>query len=107
MKYKYTLEADVYFKIKELEGIIFKCKFGCIENGSLTIKKGYSWNGATGVINTARTYWASCIHDFLYQYRVVTQKTADIIFYNQLKNDNFEFSRLYFWGVRFFGKYFY
>ena len=110
MKYKYTLE---YIKIIDL-GLFtnvklddYICKHGYIKNNFLIIYGGYSWDGATVVPDTDKTYIASLIHDFLYQYKVCKRKDADKIFYDRLLYDKFEFSGLYYIGVRLFGYYFY
>jgi hypothetical protein len=107
-KYKYTLQNDESIFIPHLIGVSFECAWGKIEpNGYITIYKGYSWNGCNFVPDTKRTYIASLVHDFLYQFHPVNRKTSDSIFYWLLKKDNFMFSGLYYCGVNIFGGYFY
>jgi len=36
-------------------------------NGRLLIRKGYAWNGATGILDTRSAIRASLVHDALYQ----------------------------------------
>ena len=66
--YKYTLTRD-YSVQTEIYGYEIKTAF--IEltiNGLLTIKAGYSWDGASGpTIDTKSTLRASLIHDALFQ----------------------------------------
>ncbi len=87
--YKYRLEEDRKFTIHELATRTFSLQFVDCENGVLTIKKGYAWDGCSpkkvlhlgpfvAVIGTpdgplrngkAWTYDASLVHDVLCQYR--------------------------------------
>jgi hypothetical protein len=106
-KYKYTLESDKVFSFPELKGINGDYPFGPIRDGIIIIYKGYAWDGCTAVPDYPSTFNAGLIHDFLYQYRAVPRKTADRLFYKQLKIDKFKASGLYYAGVRVFGCLFY
>jgi hypothetical protein len=102
-----VLQSNFIIALPELYGIEFSCESGYISDGVLFIKESYKWDGCTYGINTERTYTASLIHDFLYEYAPVDRLTADNIFYNQLKRFNFQFSALYYLAVRIFGGEFY
>jgi len=116
--YRYRLDQDFiipYF------GYDFESEFVVIKDNTLTIKKGYAWDGCTptrsfiglfyiGIPNghtDYRTgkpfcYYASLVHDALYQYEIGTRKKADGIFYLML--DEFPLSKVYYWAVRLCGK---
>ncbi|MEP1033489.1 DUF1353 domain-containing protein [Ekhidna sp.] len=101
-------------------------------HGSQDNHRGYAWDGCTPKFNflqitwgnfdgqlhehtyqlprkdkfKPRTYYASMIHDILYQYKrcvPVTRKEADRIFYNQLKEAKWIWVGMYWLGVRLFG----
>ncbi len=89
--------------------------------------RGYAWDGCTpkwnflhitwGIFdgNTyrfgpgdykPRTYYASMVHDVLYQYKrcaPVTRKEADLIFLEMLLKADFLWAQVYYIGVRMFG----
>jgi hypothetical protein len=106
------------------------------KDGTITVKgsyyKGYAWDGCTPKFNCLHitwgicdgqliqhidemtgkksykpcTYYASMIHDVIYQYKrcaPVTRKEADMIFYELLKKSGFMWSWIYYAGVRSFG----
>ena len=63
--YKYILAEDyrIFLGIAdEVENPFIK-----INNGILTIKSGYAWDGATGAIDTKNFMRGSLVHDALYQ----------------------------------------
>lgn len=65
--YKYQLKEDSVFKVP-VEGYnINEDYFSLNEFGTLTLKKGYAWNGATVAIDTKNFMDASAVHDSLYQ----------------------------------------
>ena len=94
-------------------------------NGCLYIFKGYAWNGCSPkfkfgnlIIGTPegeedsngypKTYWASLIHDALYQLSEYTfnksdRKIADNIFLSLLQKNDFKYATIYFNMVRLFG----
>ena len=104
------------------------------DNGTITVKgsheNGYAWDGCTPKMNLLHitwgnfdgklkrfskgnykpyTYYASMIHDVLYQYKrcaPVTRKEADRIFYIMLKESGFMWARSFYIGVRLFGWWF-
>ena len=92
-----------------------------IRDGWLYIYNGYAWDGCTpkksvlglffigtpdGHINyrtnKAFCYYASLVHDALYQYGIGTKQYADRLFLNMLKD--FPLRKLYYCVVRRFGK---
>lgn len=107
MRYKYTIHEDFNIYFPELSGVNFICDWGSIENGLITIKKEYSWNGCTLAFDCRHTYKAGLIHDFLYQFRPISRTKCDRIFYLQLKRDGFSLSFIYYVAVRLFGFLFY
>tara|TARA_R110000772_G_C13310322_1_gene440481 strand:- start:54115 stop:54588 length:474 start_codon:yes stop_codon:yes gene_type:complete len=68
-------------------------KLECIDTGTvlITAKKGYSWDGASGAINTESWVVASLVHDCLYQLmregllNRSLRKQADLAMYYFLK----------------------
>ena len=100
--------------------------------GSQDNNRGYAWDGCTPKFNFLQitwgnfdgkliehgyniprihkfkpaTYYASMIHDVLYQYKrcaPVTRKETDRIFYHQLKEAKWMWAGLYWVGVRLLG----
>ena len=100
--------------------------------GSQDQKRGYAWDGCTPKFNflqitwgnfdgnmhkhfilstgqhsyKPKTYYASMVHDVLYQYKrcvPVTRKEADRIFLYQLREAKWMWAGLYWVGVRLFG----
>jgi hypothetical protein len=98
-----TLEKNYIGFHAELAGVQFSCESGFIDDGWLFIKKSYKWDGCTYAINTEKTYIASLIHDFFYEYGPISRELADKLFYKQLKKDNFQLSLIYYISVRLFG----
>ena len=95
-------------------------------NGEVTIFKGYSWDGCTpkfklfgktigtpdGKIDEAtglpKTYYASLVHDCLYQYSqwlpyYIKRRTIDNLFYKMLKKSGFSAARVYWVSVSVLG----
>ena len=130
--YKFTLEEDYSKKLsvkplKKLEGK-YKGKtwLEIYPSGMMIIKNGYSWDGCSpkfyicgkefgtpdGPINSEtqkpETYYASLVHDALYQFKenidqYITRKQADKLFYQLMKENSFKFSSLYYFIVRLVG----
>ena len=104
---KYTLPYDYYYQSDRLIGIEFCNEWIKIQpDGCIMISKGYSWNGCNFVPDFKGTYYASLIHDALYQYRI-NKNIADLVFYDLMKRDKSKVSWIYYKGVYFFGKFFY
>ena len=82
-------------------------------SGKMTIKKGYAWDGASGIaIDTINFMRGSLVHDALYQLmrmdklnRKQWRKTADDLLFSQCIEDGMSFVRakLVYHSVRFFG----
>ncbi|MCX5699465.1 MAG: HNH endonuclease signature motif containing protein [Candidatus Omnitrophica bacterium] len=124
--YVYYLEEDYSYQTS-MKGRNFKNKwFTLEEDGKMTIKKGYVWDGCPpkykirdlyiglqeGCINfetgKSKTYYASLVHDVFYQFSVdirslVSRGDVDYEFYLLLKRDKFTFAALYYFNVRLFG----
>ncbi|MCB0804935.1 MAG: DUF1353 domain-containing protein [Bacteroidales bacterium] len=101
------------------------------EDGTITVKgshkSGYAWDGCTPKWNLFHitwgnfdgmikkfgpkdykpyTYYASMVHDLLYQYKrcaPVTRKETDKIFLHMLRDAGFMWAGLFYFGVRAFG----
>lgn len=101
------------------------------EDGTITVKgsngKGYAWDGCTPKKDLLHitwgnfdgklkkfskgdykpyTYYASMVHDVLYQYKrcaPVTRKETDLIFLQLLKEAKFMWANIFYLGVRGFG----
>jgi hypothetical protein len=74
--------------------------------GEITIPAGYKWNGCTLAPDFKKTYYASLVHDALYQYKC-GRKLADKVFYKMLKEEGFKLAWIYYAGTRIFGWIFY
>ena len=125
VKYLFTLEQDFELAHPIFEGITFIAPFVMIAAGKLIIKEGYSWDGNTpqfkvfglvrigtpnGRINPEtgkpKTYYASLVHDALYQYfpyHGISRKAIDDLYYEMLKQADFKGAGVYHKAVRAFG----
>lgn len=65
--YKYQIKSEAQFKVPVVGYKIDEDYFSLNEFGTLTLKKGYAWNGATAAIDTKTFEDASAVHDALYQ----------------------------------------
>lgn len=118
MIYKFTLEKDTEI-MTELKGHNFVCEwFRLFEGGKIIIKKGYSWDGCSPkvkifgkIIGTwdgknNSTYYASMLHDVLYQYKreiPFSRLEVDKQFKKDLEKINFKYTNIYYFFVRKFG----
>lgn len=121
--WKWKLNEDYAFEDEYFEGIEADLEWASIHNGELTIKAGYAWNGCSpkkkffdlfyfgtsdGVIDVEtghqKAYYASLVHDCLYQYQLIERKHADRIFYKLLHEAEFAPAKLYYLAVKWFGR---
>lgn len=121
--YKWELEESYVFIDDNLLGIELDLDYVKVMNNFIEIKKGYAWNGCTprfsffdlfeigtpnGIKNfktgKPKAYYASLVHDALYQYELVDRKFADKIFRKILKENDFMLANLYYIAVRIFGR---
>ena len=121
--YKFKLETEVTFQT-DLKGRTFKSEWIELkENGDITIPKKYAWDGCTPKFNFLDltfgtpdgrmvdytypiTYFASLLHDAIYQYKKsipITRKEADKLFYKELAKENFKLKYVYYFTVRALG----
>lgn len=128
--YKFVHWQDEYL-VTTIQGIEFKQKDGWLEilrDGTIIIRgskgRGYAWDGCTpkyelfdfivgtpdGVLDYFTeepiTYYASMVHDILYQFREevpISRKTTDQLFRQILKEAGFRWWWLYYGMVRLFG----
>lgn len=133
--WKFVEHSDFLYTTKILEGRSGDYDWLSISpDGTLTVKgsngKGYAWDGCTPKRNFLHitwgnfdgklrkfdsgnykpyTYYASMVHDVLYQYKrcaPITRKEADRIFYDLLKESKFMWAPIFYFGVRAFGWWF-
>ena len=131
-KWVYELEKDFSWEsgFTFADDFAFKDKTGVVRlillrNGKITDNKGYAWDGCTpkiclcdvlfgipdGVVDSRtkkpKTYYASLIHDALYQFLPddvpLTRKQADGCFLRLMDDTGFAPRYLYFLAVRIFG----
>jgi hypothetical protein len=126
--YKFVHKEDVSIRTN-LQDRGFKDSWLEIDNyGTITVKGsnqgGYAWDGCSPKwnfidlifgtpdgrfdCNTDKqiTYYASMIHDALYQYKSsisLSRKEADILFKLNLKKSTFKLWQIYYCAVRLFG----
>lgn len=121
--YKFITDNTYHFEHKYFKEN-FRSDFIEIDPGICYIGNNYAWNGCSpkfelldigfgtpdGVLNMntgkPKTYFASMIHDALYQYKEeisITRKQADEIFYDILRMEDFYWARTYYYAVRLFG----
>jgi len=122
--YKYILTENKYYHNLMDWRINYKNQFGEIKNGNVTVFKDYAWDGCSvkfkifgRIFGTPdgrynETKWASCIHDYLYQFHekinrqnvpTLKRKRVDDIFYDELKKAKWKLADTYYFFVRLFG----
>jgi len=106
-RYKFTLTQNLHTYSSELKDVYFSNDWLMVCNSFITVNTGYSWNGCSFAIDTIETYCAGCIHDAFYQFNFLPRKTADLAFYDLLKQNKFPFAKIYYISVRLFGFIFY
>lgn len=130
--YVFVEHKDICYQTR-LKGVSFANKWLKIrEDGQIIVLgsnpecNGYAWDGCSpkffffdvyfgtpdGIADRETrkplTYYASLIHDVLYQFRdcyreQVSREIIDQIFLDELRQQSFQLSGLYFWVVRIFG----
>lgn len=126
--YKFVYRQDISIQTN-ITGRTFENEWLLIAiDGKITVKgshyKGYAWDGCSPKGNfidltwgtpdgrldfsTERpiTFFASMIHDVLYQYKnnvPISRKETDILFLITLQEATFKLTGLYYWAVRAFG----
>lgn len=131
--YKFVHRRDEYI-VTNIKGVIYEDPDGWIklyEDGTLHIcgsnEKGYAWDGCTPkwevldlIIGTPDgrldyfteepiTYYASMVHDIVYQFKReigLSRRTADLLFLKILKESGFFWSWLYYFAVRLAGMFY-
>lgn len=128
-KLPYTVEISRKYDFIRKPSQVTQLPWGKVEtsgsNFILTVYKDYAWDGCSPKIKTRnsifgiwdgfyhaktkkpKAYWASMVHDFLYQYLTehnISRKEADKIFYYLLKESNFWLAPLYYLAVRALGR---
>lgn len=134
--FRYILEEDVHVDLKILRSYgyeeLFRKSFQVdfsnqwleIHKGKLLVPRGYVWNGCDPAYRVTAdfwigtpdgtirqdgkpsTYYASCVHDALCQFREsvpVSKEFTVKLFYSMLRERNFAFSRVYTAAVDLFG----
>jgi hypothetical protein len=132
VKWVFRLEDDFSYKthLQVPQKYIFRDKNGVVRliidrDGKFTVTKGYAWNGCSpkfmlfdliigtpdGVVHKKtgkrKTYYATCLHDALYQFiqeiAPLSRADADRIFLNAMKETKFIYAYIYWFFVRLFG----
>lgn len=107
--YRYQLQAD-YSVFIGLLGYKIRTDFITLtESGWLTIRKGYAWDGATGLPSTPRSLMrASLVHDAMYQLirngLFDRRDVADEVFFEFAQEDGFMAAPLAHWIVQQWGE---
>lgn len=120
--YKWKLTDTFEYKHKLLDGINVELGYASFIDGKIIINNGYAWNGCSpmfsvldlfilktpdGIIDIKtgkqKAYYASLVHDALYQYKPISRKNADKIFYELLKDSDFIMAKPYYYAVRLLG----
>lgn len=133
--WKFRLPDDYYYyccKFPAKKTVSFaddtgKVRLEILHQGIIKVNAGYAWDGCSpkfkigdlmllgtpdGVPDPAtglpKTYYASLVHDALYQFMddprmPYSRKEMDEIFHDILIDVGFSFSNLYYYGVRCFG----
>lgn len=125
--WRYLLNEDISIQIPHIAGrkgsISFRDskrrEWARIDGDVLTIREGYSWNGASpkwwflgrwwGTPDYPTTRLAALTHDVLFQFVNVADwpipyKSCNDIFFDIMKASGFKFSGIYHGAVRLFGK---
>lgn len=116
--YRWKLESD--YTIPFI-GSAVEHEWVSVKDHKLTVRAGYAWNGCSPCFSffglfwistpnghisyrtgKPHTYYASLVHDAMYQYEIGTRGQADKIF--ELMLVDFPLSRLYYRMVRIFGR---
>lgn len=113
--YKYQLVADYHINTKiKPAGDIVTDYIELDSKGTLTVKKGYAWDGTSGpVLDTDNNLRASLVHDAFYQLMRMRKikstehkKSADKLFRNMCKIDGVPspVAQMYYFGLEKMGK---
>ena len=124
-KWLYILKEDYEWDASEHLGktIKFNCRWLRVNEGMITVKKGYAWDGCSPkfviadlwIIGTPDgrkrygkpvTYRASLVHDALTQFKdelPITHQQATAVFSALLKEAEFFWHRVYVLMIRVFG----
>jgi len=133
IEYLYTLEKEFVYQSSKLKGLSFKCDWLELKpDGTAIVPKEYSWDGCSpkwricgfvfgtpeGDIEVEtgkpRTYYASLVHDALYQFMEEiaaannlspkdVKKIADKILLDILLEHKFKLAYVYYYAVKYIG----
>ncbi|WP_422005275.1 hypothetical protein [Roseivirga pacifica] len=128
--WKFVHLEDYEYQSPRVKGVEFNSKWLEINDGVITVKGskgGFAWDGCTpkknwkhltigtpdGMLHTFGnndhkpiTYYASMIHDAIYQYKAcvpLSRKVTDLIFLDMLKERKFYWTKVYYRTVRALG----
>lgn len=110
--YKYQLVEDYIHETDIVGFSIITDYISLLTDGTLVIKKGYAWDGASGpTYDSKSSMRASLIHDALYQLMGIDHNLlkyrdyADTLLYNTCVEDGMWRIRTWIWkkGVNWFG----
>jgi len=108
---KYRVLSSQYC-LSNIKGFRFESDLCCIYgDGTLVVKRGFEWNGATGV--TDEVMRAECFHDMLYGFieqgilpnTWAMRRKCDKLFYKLNRSGGMSWTRanIRYYGVRGFG----
>lgn len=120
--YKWKLDEDFVYEHEAFKSINnMSHDWFEIKDNKLIIHKGYAWNGCTpkytfwdlkylGTFDgpvyyktgKQKCYYASLVHDALYQFKILDRKTTNRIFYEILKESEFILAPIYYTAVKLF-----
>lgn len=111
--YKFVTSSQVVVSISkflgdwEAESVSDSSVRISVKDGSVSVSRGYAWDGITGGFNTEKTMEASLVHDILYQSIrngfPIGRKKSDTVFREILKKNGFFLRSIYYGVVRVVG----
>ena len=125
-RWRYRLEEDFVYKSKHLDGIVFHSPWLIIEDGTIIVKKGYTWDGVTPAFYFLGFWWgvwdgpkgkdgkvtswkATLVHDAFCQFiglieDIKKEDTVGVFEDLLIDNDSPKFMcEIYPWFVKYFG----
>jgi len=120
IRYAFTLQKDYEYKSNIVGQSLIRKYLRIHTDGTIKIPAGYSWDGCTPkfcflgtIVGTPdgpimedglpQTYYASLVHDALYQYHrghSIPRKVSDLLFLKMMREAGFRFANLYYRATR-------
>jgi len=86
--------GDIYHRNRLLASVV---------GNTLTIYKGYAFDGMTNFPDDAANLPCALLHDFLYQAAIIPRRDSDLALKSVMQTNGAKSSRLVYLGVRLFG----